>query len=147
MRDDDEVTIRPARPDDAEAMAPLLTALGYPSTPEQVRARMERIGADADYHTLVAARGGRLVGMAGVRRGWKYTGDRPYAELMSLVVDAGERGRGTGAALVEAAEAWTRAQGGELLLLSTALHREGAHRFYERIGYAQTGRRYVKKLP
>jgi hypothetical protein len=30
--------------------------------------------------------------------------------------------------------------------LTTALHREGAHRFYERIGYARTGYRYVKKF-
>jgi hypothetical protein len=31
--------------------------------------------------------------------------------------------------------------------VTTALHREGAHRFYERIGYAKTGLRYYKELP
>ncbi|HEX8695365.1 MAG TPA: GNAT family N-acetyltransferase [Longimicrobium sp.] len=138
--------IRPATAADAAGLAPLITHLGYPSTPEQMRARLERIAAHPDYATLVAERGGRLVGMAGLKRGLSYNHDWPYARIVSLVVEPGERGRGTGAALVAACEAWARGRGAASVHLTTALHREGAHRFYERLGYERTGARYLKKL-
>ena len=146
MDDDGRLTVRGATGDDAEALAPLMEHWGYPATPEQVRARLERIADDADYHTLVAVRGGRMIGFAGAHRSWAYNRDRPTARLIALVVDPQARGGGVGAALVAAVEAWARAQGGGSLMLTTALHREGAQAFYERLGYEHTGRRYVKML-
>ncbi|HYJ78193.1 MAG TPA: GNAT family N-acetyltransferase [Longimicrobiaceae bacterium] len=140
------LTIRPAGEGDAEGLAPLMTHLGYPSTPEQMRARLARIAAHADYRTLAAERAGRLVGMAGVKRGWAYNYDAPYARIVALVVAPQERGRGTGAALVAAAEEWARGEGAAAVHLTTALHRDGAHHFYRRIGYEQTGVRFVKRL-
>lgn len=144
--DPPRVEIRPGAPADAEGVAALITHLGYPSTPEQMRARLERIAAHPDYATLVAERDGHLVGMAGLKRGLSYNYDEPYARILSLVVDPGERGRGTGATLVAACEAWARGQGAASVHLTTALHREDAHRFYERLGYELTGTRYLKKL-
>jgi GNAT superfamily N-acetyltransferase len=139
-------TIRPAREDDAAALAALATHLGYPADEAAMRARMARIAASADYATLVAERGGAAIGFAGVTWKWSYTDDTPRAQLTALVVDPAERGRGTGAALVAAAEEWGRRQGAGRIFVTTALHRERTHRFYERLGYAQTGFRYIKKL-
>ena len=138
--------IRPARADDAAALASLATHLGYPADEAAMRARMQRIAAADDYETFVAERGGAVIGFAGVTWKWSYTDDTPRAQLMALVVDPAERGRGTGAALVAAAEEWGRQQGAGGIFVTTALHRERTHRFYERLGYAQTGFRYVKKL-
>lgn len=139
--------MRTATVAEAAGLAPLIAHLGYPSTPEQMRARLERIAAHPDYYaTLVAERGGRLVGMAGLERGLSYNHDEPYARIVWLVVEPGERGRGTGAALAAACEAWARGQGAASVHRTTALHREDAHRFYERLGYERTGARYLKKL-
>ena len=140
------VLIRTASPADVPALAALATELGYPTTPEAMRERLDRILPRDDYATWVAERGGRVVGFAGAMHGLSYVYDPPYARLLSLVVEPGERGRGTGAALVAAAERWARGQGAAQLHLTTALHREGAHRFYERLGYERTGARYVRKL-
>jgi GNAT superfamily N-acetyltransferase len=141
------VLIRPAAPGDVAALAALATHLGYPATPEAMRARFERIYGRDDYQTCVAERGGRVVGFAGVMHGLSYTYDPPYARLLALVVEPGERGMGTGAALVAAAEQWARGRGAARMHLTTALHRDGAHRFYERLGYERTGARFARKLP
>ena len=143
---DEGIVIREAREEDAAALAALATHLGYPTEERAMRARMERICASPDRHTLAAERGGRVVAMAGVVWGWPYTHDEPYARLTILVVEPGERGKGTGAALVAAAERWARERGAGSIHVTTALHRDGAHRFYERLGYARTGLRFLKTL-
>ena len=146
MESPEPVLVRPAAPADTPALAALATHLGYPTEVEQMRARLSRISGREDYETFVAERDGRVVGFAGVMHGLSYVYDPPYARLLSLVVEPEERGRGTGAALVAGAERWAREHGAEALHLTTALHREGAHRFYEGQGYERTGARYLKKL-
>jgi len=142
---DDSITIRDAADGDAPALAELATHLGYPTDAAAMRGRMARVAAMPDHRTLVAERGGVVVGFVGVMRGWTYTSDDAYARILTLVVAPDERGRGTGAALVEAAERWARGVGAGSIHVTTALHREGAHRFYERIGYERSGLRYVKQ--
>jgi GNAT superfamily N-acetyltransferase len=145
-RADAAVTVRAAGEADVEAITALMEQLGYPSTAEQVRARLERSAGEADYHALVAEADGAVVGFVGVIRGWSWTSDERWARVMSMVVNAGVRGRGVGAALLRAAEAWARAQGADSIHLTTATRRAGAHRFYERLGYEATGVRYVRRL-
>ena len=140
------VAVRTATPADTLALAELATHLGYPATEGEMAARLSRIFGRDDYETFVAERDGRVVGFVGVMHGLSYVYDPPYARLLSLVVEPGERGRGTGALLVREAERWAREQGSASLHLTTALYREGAHRFYEGLGYERTGARYLKKL-
>ena len=142
----DDVRIRTAGAQDAAGLARLMEQLGYPTTAEQMAARLGPILADPDYRTLVAEAGGALVGMVGVFRGRDYSRDPPYARVLALVVDPACRGSGVGAALMGAAEAWAREVGAGSMHLTTAAHRAGAHRFYERLGYEGTGLRYRKPL-
>jgi GNAT superfamily N-acetyltransferase len=107
---------------------------------------MARVAGNGDYRTLVAERGGRVVGFAALAWGWTIIDDEPQPRVTALSVMPDERGRGTGAALMAAAEAWARERGAVTLRLTTAVRRERAHRFYERLGYERTGYRYVKKL-
>ncbi len=140
------VTVRAAGEGDVEAITRLMEQLGYPSTAERVQARLERSAGEADYHALVAEADGAVVGFVGLVRGWSWTSDERWARVMSLVVDAGARGRGVGAALMRGAEAWAREQGADSIHLTTARYREDAHHFYERLGYEATGVRYVRRL-
>jgi GNAT superfamily N-acetyltransferase len=146
MEMDESPLIRDAREDDAAALAALATAMDHPTEEAAMRRRMARVAGNGDYRTLVAERGGRVVGFAALAWGWTIIDDEPQPRVTALSVMPDERGRGTGAALMAAAEAWARERGAVTLRLTTAVRRERAHRFYERLGYERTGYRYVKKL-
>jgi len=59
--------------------------------------------------------------------------------LISLWVAPEARGRGVGAALVDAAVAWAREAGLRRLLLDVGEHNAAARRLYERRGFVATG--------
>lgn len=137
-------TIRPPAPADAQALARLMGELGYPSTAEQVQGRIDRADANPDYRTHVAEVNGQVVGMMGLQRGWAYEKDAPFVRVLALVVSAGARRRGVGARLLGTAHAWARELGAYGVHLTTSLHRDEAHRFYERVGFERTGWRYAR---
>ena len=138
-------TIRDARPDDAEAIARLLTQLGYPSDAGAVDERLERLQVVGD-RVVVAEVDGVVVGLAHLQVTPALERERPAAKLGALIVDEEQRGRGVGRALVEAIEVEARRRGCELLFLTTAERRDDAHAFYERVGLEHTGRRYSRTL-
>lgn len=122
--------IREATAADAAAMSELADQLGYRASPAAIRERLPETTA------RVAELDGRVVGWIQVeRRPMLTTG--PIAEVTALVVDAGCRGQGVGAALLEWAEAWAagRALGSVRIRCNTA--RAETHRFYERRGYRE----------
>ena len=61
-----ESRIRVAAKGVVEALVNLMTGLGYPTSVEDVGRRFEEISSDPSYGTLVAERGGRVAGMAGL---------------------------------------------------------------------------------
>ena len=140
------VAIRPALPSDAVALSDLLGALGYPAPAAEIPDRLARLNATGWATALVAEDEGALVGLATghVLPVLHHTG--LIARLTTLVVAESARGRGVGRQIVEAIETWGRERGCQRIAVTTALHRDGAHAFYERIGYKHTGRRYQKML-
>ncbi len=138
--------VRPAVAADADVLARLVTQLGYPSDASQLRARLELAAGDPDIRALVAERGGEVVGMIGIMVFPAFHRDGLHGYITALVVDAAARGGGAGAALLAAAETWFAERGVTKATLTTAMHREAAHRFYEHLGYEFNGRRYVKNL-
>ncbi|WP_257387560.1 GNAT family N-acetyltransferase [Tahibacter caeni] len=139
-------SIRAAVAADAPALAGLLGQLGYPTDTTQAAARLARLLADPQAAVFVACRDGPVVGLATVQAHVALNRDAPAVQLTLLVVADGLRGSGIGRALVAAAEDWTRRHGAGRLVVTTASHRTGAHAFYERLGYASTGRRYARGL-
>jgi GNAT superfamily N-acetyltransferase len=140
------VLVRPPTDEDATSIARLLDELGYAATPEQTRARLARVAGDEAYAACVAEVDGEAVGFLGLQRGWAYEHDRPFARIITLVVDARVRRRGVGARLVEFAKGWARERGVYVLMLNTNVRREEAHRFYESMGFNRTGYRYARAL-
>ncbi len=138
--------VRPAVAADADVLARLVTQLGYPSDASQLRARLELAAGDPDIRALVAERGGEVVGMIGIMVFPAFHRDGLHGYITALVVDAAARGSGAGATLLAAAEAWFAERGVTKVNLTSALHRQEAHDFYERRGYEFNGRRYVKSL-
>ena len=129
------MTIRPARPDDAPELAALAGELGYPSTPAELARRLAPLLADPAQAVLVAANADdRAVGWTHVVVRRQLDSD-DWVEVAGLVVTAGQRGAGVGAALLAAAEGWAVARGLPLVQLRSNVVRERAHRFYRRQGY------------
>ena len=92
------ISTRPARDEDAGALADLSTQLGYPADADAMRARLVRVRAEDVGEVFVAidARGSVL--------GWTHVVPRlqleeePFVELAGLVVDAAARSGGVSAA-------------------------------------------------
>ncbi len=141
-----DVDVRPARDDDAPAVAELLGHLGYPASAKEIPARLARLRARGDAETLVAVVDGRVVGLATVHARDVLHHAHPVVQLTALVVPPEMRGRGVGRTLVAVVEQWAAARGADRLVLTTALHRADAPLFYERLGFEHTGRRYARKI-
>lgn len=139
-------TIRATRRDDADAIARLVTQLGYPATAPQVRSRLTQLAAETSRAAFAAEQEGRVVGLIGVRVECGYEFDGLIGRIDVLVVDESVRGRGIGKALVEVGERWLRQRGASRVLVSTAHRRTATHRFYESLGYESTGLRFSKSV-
>ena len=80
------LAVRGARVTDAEGIARLISELGYRTTAEQMRKRLDAILRSDDYETLVADDDGRIVGIVGTRIGPLYEDDDSYGQIMALAV-------------------------------------------------------------
>lgn len=141
------MVIRSATDADAPILADLCSQLGYPCVTEEITHRLAALRGQANDAVLVAEDEGRVVALVHVL-GTQHLVVAPFAEVGGLVVDAAWRGRGVGAALLAAAEAWAAERGFELMRVRSNVIREDAHRFYEKHGYTNTKRQIVfaKKL-
>jgi GNAT superfamily N-acetyltransferase len=138
--------VREAKLTDADALASLVTQLGYPSSPQQMKERLIGLLADPSYAAFVAAHPSVVLGLGGGSLGRYFEKDGVYARLVVLVVSDAARGIGIGGALVKAVEHWAFSRGARELFVDSASHREGAHRFYAQCGYRITGVRFARSL-
>jgi GNAT superfamily N-acetyltransferase len=135
----DDVTIREATVDDAQALTRLGEDLGFGGTIGELQLRLAALIASSDHGVFVAvAPDGRLAGWAhvAVRH---FLEARPYAELSGMAVSSRHRQSGLGRRLIAAAEHWGGAQGLLALRLRSSDGGDQVRRFYESIGY-----RYVR---
>jgi ribosomal protein S18 acetylase RimI-like enzyme len=86
----------------------------------------------------VAEAGDTWVGMAVGSRDV----DAPNAQLYGMWVEPAWRTRGVGSRLVQEVLGWARCCGSRWVILGVTETNEGAARFYERLGFADTGRRH-----
>ncbi|HEY4382644.1 MAG TPA: GNAT family N-acetyltransferase [Acidobacteriaceae bacterium] len=145
MTESVSLTIRRVRPEDAVAVADLSAALGYPATADEIRRRI--VALPESQAVLVACIGAEVVGWIDVAL-TTHLQSSPYALIGGLVVKEGLRGRRIGQRLCEESESWARAQGVDVVRVTSRSTREDAHRFYLRDGYTdvKTSRVFEKKL-
>jgi GNAT superfamily N-acetyltransferase len=149
MRDpkDVDVTIRATEAADTDALADLMTQLGYETRASEMQMRMEAILADKHYATFVAVSKGRVCGMIGTFTCYSYEHNSPSGRILVLVVSEKMRGRGVGHALIAAAEKDLAQKNISRVAVNTRFERKEAHEFYEKLGYSRNGFRFVKELP
>ena len=129
------IKIRRAGTSDAAQIAELSGQLGYPATPAESAQRLRHIKPASHHAVLVAESPERKV------IGWLHVSLSPLletqlrAEVNALVVSDDERGRGTGALLLRAAEEWARKRQCHSMSVRSNVIRDRAHQFYLRHGY------------
>jgi GNAT superfamily N-acetyltransferase len=144
---DVDVTIRAPEAGDMEALADLMTQLGYETRASEMEMRMEAILANKNYATFVAVSSGKVCGMIGTQISYSYEHNNPGARIIALVVSEKMRGRGVGEALIAAAEKHLAQKNIQRVAVNTHFKRTRAHEFYEKLGYTKNGFRLVKELP
>jgi GNAT superfamily N-acetyltransferase len=143
--------IRDARADDWPQVSGLLAELGRPDVRgddhesrhgEAFVRYLER----PDTIALVAEDDGQLVGFVDLEFRQRLNFLSPQAWVPDLVVSEHARGRGVGRALLEAAEGRAREHDCWGMSLESATWRVESHAFYERVGWAATGRSFTRPL-
>jgi len=142
-----DLTVRAPEIGDMEALAELMTQLGYPTRTSEMQMRMETILANKHYATFVAVSGGKVCGMIGTRISYSFEHNNPGGTILALIVSEKMRGRGVGEALIKAAENDLAQKNIRRLAVYTHFRRTRAHEFYEKLGYEKNGFRLVKELP
>ena len=148
--------IRSARGDDLPRLLDLLEELRVGSTSgvawdraddDRSARTFDAILADPHRAFLVAEADGQIVGTADVVLVPNLThASRPVAYVENVVVAEGRRGEGIGRALMDEAIRRAEAAGCYKIQLLSNDGREGAHVFYDRLGFersAQGFRRYL----
>jgi GNAT superfamily N-acetyltransferase len=131
----DDLVIRLAQVRDAGSIAALSHQLGYPVPEEEMERRLQQICGDPGHAVYVAeAPQGGIVGWVHIAMRRLLEAD-VHGEIGGLVVDETHRRCGVGRLLMERAERWARTKGCVAVRLRSNVLREGAHEFYERIGY------------
>ncbi len=128
-----DAIIRPARPDDAPALAELAGKLGYPTTREQMQQRLQLVSRTPT-HAVFVAESQALLGWIHVAAVLSLESG-VFAEITGLIVDESTRGSGIGRQLVTEAERWGAAHACTEIRVRTNVVREGARKFYRQIGY------------
>jgi PhnO protein len=140
------VSIRRLTVDDAEAAAELSSQLGYPSSPGDLRKRIEELSHTTDRVAFAAVVDGEMVGWidAAMERHLQYAAS---AVIGGVVVREEMRGQGVGRRLCVEVEEWARSQSVPLVRVRSQIKREDAHRFYLRDGYRQVKTSLVFEKP
>ena len=138
--------IRPARSTDADAVAGLLGALGYPTDADAAAAQLEPLLDRDGTGVLVYVDDGEPVGLISYHVFELIYRPRPQCRITALAVRADRRRQGVARALLEAVEAIARGRACFRIELTTRPDRDDALRFYEACGFAERPHRLVKPL-
>ena len=95
---------------------------------------------------LIAEDDDDALGFAFLEPAVDYFSGEKHAHLGMIAVTAEAEGRGAGAALMRAAEDWSRAAGYTRITLNVFDGNRHARQFYERFGYQVETVRYLKTL-
>jgi len=133
---------------DIPSVTMLTNELGYPTTETEMRQRMQAFLSNSDYHTIVAEKGGSIVGFIGLIHCWYWERNGCYIRIQSLVVSKEAKRSGIGKQLIDAAKDWAHERGALQLSLNCShkTAREAAHQFYPSIGFSPSAVGYTLEL-
>lgn len=143
-----DIVIRDFTLNDVAFLADLTNTLGYNTTVEQMKNRMETIINLDNYWTFVSVSKGKVIGYIGLNKNHMWEQDGCYLRIQALVVDKEYRRFGVGEQLIHAAEKLARQVNVKIILLNCGnrKERESAHKFYPKMGFQPKSTGYIKRL-
>lgn len=139
------ISIRIAEAEDASVLANLFLQLGYATRAQTLREEIQN--SDHHRHILVAESAGRVSGVIIVSVITPLHENGAWGVISALVVDELDRGAKIGEKLLLEAEYFAKSRGCTQIELSSSERREQAHKFYQKNGYQEVRKRFVKRLP
>lgn len=161
---DAEVSVRPARAEDAEALAEVYiesaehhmrldpSIYAHPDLDKMISRYQERVASgDPDSEIVVAERKGRVIGFVDIQLRRPDGHPRMIRDAVSAEVDIAVlddwRGRGVGTRLMDAAEDWAVEHGADLVTVSVHVANVDAVRFYQDHRGYRTNGLFLAKRP
>ena len=142
----ENVDLRSASLMDADDVAALLSALGYPCDREDASERIHAIIAN-DRQAMVLARcDGMVCGLIALDFMYYLPLGTTTCRITAMVVTPEAQGRGLGRQLLREAERRARVGGAARLEITSGSQRSDAHAFYRACGYSDGTIRFVKHL-
>ncbi|MBX0359210.1 GNAT family N-acetyltransferase [Halobacillus sp. Nhm2S1] len=140
--------IRSVKLEDAQGMVPLMEALGYPSSKNQIKNRLQSIVSQKHYQTYVYEVNNELLGMIGMIFSEAYHTDEPHVRVIAFVVLEKEQGKGIGKMLMEKAGEWAVTNGAKTIMLNSGnrSERKKAHEIYHSFGFEGRATGFYKRL-
>ena len=140
------MNIRKAVPDDALAIKKLVEQLGYELTPETIRNKIERFIHDPDELLLVYTMENSVTGFISIHFIPQIATTGDFAKISYFCVDEKSRGQKIGEELEKYCVQKARERGCDRIELHSHSRRTDAHRFYERLGYSESPKYFIKRL-
>lgn len=140
----DRLVIRHAALSDSAALAGLLGELGYPSTNAFVRNKLRRLYGKKGERVFVAARQGRVVGFTSCHIMPLMHQVYNLCRVTALIVAEDHRGGSIGGGLMHAVEQYAKRHKCNKVEVTSGEYRDEAHNFYQRLGYREVSRRFLK---
>ena len=131
---------------DVPALSALFSQLGYETAEDTLRSRVAARVSDGATKVLVAEERNRVVGVLVMHVLAPWHEATRWAVVSALVVEERARSHGAGALLLSESENFARFVGCSHIELSSSETRVRAHAFYERAGFAEVRKRFVKRL-
>ena len=139
------IIIRPATKNDAASISALLSELGYWLEVAQVEKNIALLSSSSSDTVLVAEAASSIAGVISFHVMPLFHVVGYLGRISSLVVSSKWQRRGVGGKLVQAAEEFGWSQGCLRIEVTSGNQREGAHEFYQSLGYQLDERRFIKR--
>jgi GNAT superfamily N-acetyltransferase len=138
--------IRNARNEDADAIAILLTQLGYPQEASFVVRKLSELSERASANVFVAEEDGNILGFLSFDSEPAFHREGNIGTITAMCVLETARGRGIGGRLIESAESFAKETGCVRIAVASGIQRKETHKFYLNLGYEEKTKRFIKEL-
>lgn len=138
------MVIQPAKLEHAEAISHLMDELGYNATATLIENNLQFIAKSEFDQVFVAISDGKVIGAISCHLTTLFHVSGMCGRITSLVVSSDIQNGGVGKALVARADKYFIENGCVKAEVTSGDHRVDAHRFYEKQGYLEDERRFIK---
>jgi len=138
--------IRNARPTDAADLVRLLDQLGYADAADSMAKKILQLTGREDARLLVAEYSGTVVAVISIHFIPQIALKGDFARICYFVVDEQHRDKGLGTRFERELDRLARERGCDRIEVHCHSRRMDAHRFYERLGYEESPKYFIRRL-